>query len=131
MPPIVCLSLFYNRCTTPYCACPCLLSSWFLGLSHLYSLTPTIPCGERGAVSTHTHTHTHTFTQMFTHYTITHTDFTVSHDCLLQTIRAKSDLLQHLCVSHYLSVIPHLCLSSSTPAAPRFHCSCLVLHCSL
>lgn len=56
------LSLFYNRCTAPYCACPCLLASWFLSLSHLYNLTPTVPCSEKGAVSTHTHTDTDVYT---------------------------------------------------------------------
>lgn len=59
-------------------------------------------------------------TQMFVHYTIVRTDFSVSHYCLRQTIRAESDLLQLLSVSHYLSVIPHLSLLSSTPAFPRF-----------
>lgn len=65
--------------------------------------------------------HTHTFAQMFTHYSIAHTDFTVSHDCLLQTIRAESDLLQHLRVSHYLSVIPH------PPPPPHPHLLLLAL----
>lgn len=39
----------------------------------------------------------------------------------LQTIRAESDLLQHLRVSHYLSVIPHL------PPPPHPHLLLLAL----
>lgn len=47
---------------------PSLLASCFPTLSLLCNLTPTVPCSENRAVSTHT------FTQLFTHYTITHTD---------------------------------------------------------
>lgn len=96
----------------------------------LYNLMPTVPCDENGAVSTH-NTHAHTDVYTLHHHTYR---LTVSHDCLLQTIRAKCDLLQHLSVSHCGSVIPHLSLSSSTPASlhtSRFHCSCIVLFFSL
>lgn len=83
-----------------------------------------VPCNEHSTLSTDTHIHTDVYTLHYHTYRLT-----VSHDCLLQTIRARCDLLQHLCVSHYLSVIPHLSPSSSTPASPHspcFHCSCLV-----
>lgn len=70
---------------------------------------------------------THAFTQMFTRYNITsHTDFSLNLYCLVQTIRAKSDLLQRLAASHYPSVIPHLPIFSSTPASPLHHS--FVLH---
>lgn len=73
---------------------------------------PTVPCGENRAVNKHIHIHTDVCTLHHHTYRLT-----VSHDCLLQTMSAKCDLLQHPCVLHYHSVIPHLSLSSSTPAS--------------
>lgn len=96
----------------------------FLACCHAFlafSFMPTVPCGESRAVSKHIHIHTDVYTLHHHTYRLT-----VSHDCLLQTMRAKCDLLQHPCVSHHHSVIPHLSLSSSTPASPHnphLHCS--------
>lgn len=87
----------------------------FLGCCHAFlafPFMPTVPCGENRAVNKHIHIHTDVCTLHHHTYRLT-----VSHDCLLQTMSAKCDLLQHPCVLHYHSVIPHLSLSSSTPAS--------------
>lgn len=97
----------------------------FLGCCHAFlafPFMPTVPCGENRAVNKHIHIHTDVCTLHHHTYRLT-----VSHDCLLQTMSAKCDLLQHPCVLHYHSVIPHLSLSSSTPASLQSSSRCSFL----
>lgn len=88
-----------------------------------FAFTPTVSCRKNEAVKKHALIPTDVCTLHHHTYRLP-----VSHDCILKTIRAKCDLLQHRCVSH--SVIPHLSLSSSTPASAHnlhLHSFCLLL----
>lgn len=128
-----CFGFWQRRCT--YCTplrtralircLKCKYSFFCASLSDLQPMFDTISIvsSPLGAVTTRT--------QMFTHYSITRTDLTVSHDCLLQTIRVKKwplaasqRLTLSLCNPSSLALLISTCFS-------RLYCSCLVLLCSL